>query len=193
MFAKNKEILDTFSNRRLLQTDDDNQVLMSDIVIVNQTGTGNFTTINDAVAAAPTIITGNHSFVDGWTTFNSSTFVVVGKGFVAVNITFRNTAGAIKHQAVAVRNGADLSTFHSCSFEAYQEILYVHSLYRECDIYGTVDFIFGNAAAVLRTPTFFPVSQCLTNSMPLPHRAERIRTRTPAFQFKTARFNRQIT
>ncbi|KAL2556641.1 putative pectinesterase/pectinesterase inhibitor 41 [Forsythia ovata] len=200
MSAKNQEILNTVSNRRLLQINDNNQVLVSDIVIVNQNGTGNFTTVNDAVAAAPlnansssgyfliyitagvyeeyvsiakknkylmmigdginqTIITGNHSFVDGWTTFNSSTFAVVGAGFVAVNITFRNTAGAIKHQAVAVRNGADLSSFYSCSFEAYQDTLYVHSLrqfYRECDIYGTVDFIFGNAAAVFQNCNLYP-------------------------------------
>ncbi|CAA2985595.1 probable pectinesterase pectinesterase inhibitor 7 [Olea europaea subsp. europaea] len=105
------------------------------------------------------IITGNHSFVDGWTIFNSSTFAVVGRGFVAVNSTFRNTAGAIKHHAVTVRNGADLSTFYSCSFEAYKDTLYVHSLrqfYRECDIYGTVDFIFGNAPAVFQNCNLFP-------------------------------------
>ncbi|CAA6675051.1 unnamed protein product [Spirodela intermedia] len=85
-----------------------------------------------------TIITGNRSVVDGWTTFNSATF---GNG------------GAVKHQAVAVRNGADQSTFHRCSFEGYQDTLYTHSLrqfYRQCDIYGTVDFIFGNAAVVFQ-------------------------------------------
>ncbi|CAA6662030.1 unnamed protein product [Spirodela intermedia] len=100
-----------------------------------------------------TIITGNRSVVDGWTTFNSATFAVLGQGFVAINITFRNTAGAAKHQAVAVRNGADQSTFHRCSFEGYQDTLYTHSLrqfYRQCDIYGTVDFIFGNAAVVFQ-------------------------------------------
>lgn len=78
---------------------------------------------------------------------------VVGKGFVAMNITFRNTAGAIKHQAVTVRVGSDLSIFYSCSFEGYQDPLYTHSFrqfYRECDIYGTVDFIFGNAAVVFQ-------------------------------------------
>ncbi|KAI9156683.1 hypothetical protein LWI28_010562 [Acer negundo] len=100
-----------------------------------------------------TVITGNHSVIDGWTTFNSSTFAVSGERFVAIDVTFRNTAGPEKHQAVALRNNADLSTFYRCSFEGYQDTLYVHSLrqfYRECDIYGTVDFIFGNAAAVFQ-------------------------------------------
>jgi len=84
---------------------------------------------------------------------------VVGTGFVGINMTIRNTAGAIKHQAVALRNGADLSTFYSCSFEGYQDTLYVHSLrqfYRECDIYGTVDFIFGNAAVVFQNCDLYP-------------------------------------
>lgn len=84
---------------------------------------------------------------------------VVGQGFVGINMTIRNTAGAIKHQAVALRNSADLSTFYSCSFEGYQDTLYVHSLrqfYRECDIYGTVDFIFGNAAVVLQNCNLYP-------------------------------------
>lgn len=84
---------------------------------------------------------------------------MVGQGFVGVNMTFRNTAGAIKHQAVAVRNGADLSTFYGCSFEGYQDTLYTHSLrqfYRECDIYGTVDFIFGNAKVVFQNCNLYP-------------------------------------
>ncbi|KAK4414259.1 putative pectinesterase/pectinesterase inhibitor 47 [Sesamum alatum] len=105
-----------------------------------------------------TVITGNRSVIDGWTTFNSATFVVSGERFVAMDITFQNTAGPEKHQAVAVRNNADLSTFYRCSFQGYQDTLYVHSLrqfYRECDIYGTVDFIFGNAAAVFQNCNLF--------------------------------------
>ncbi|PHU13316.1 hypothetical protein BC332_14521 [Capsicum chinense] len=51
--------------------------------------------------------------------FSCLSTAVVGQGFVAVNITFENTAGPINHQAVAVRNGADLSTFYSCSFHGY--------------------------------------------------------------------------
>ncbi|XVF41037.1 hypothetical protein PTKIN_Ptkin01aG0248100 [Pterospermum kingtungense] len=101
-----------------------------------------------------TIITGNHNRIDGWTTYNSSTFVVTGERFVAVDVTFKNTAGPDERQAVAVRNSADFSIFHRCSFVGYQDTLYVHSLrqfYRECDMYGTVDFIFGNAAAVFQS------------------------------------------
>ncbi|KAF3494175.1 hypothetical protein DY000_02051766 [Brassica cretica] len=91
-----------------------------------------------------TVVTGNRSVVDGWTTFNSATFAVTAPNFVAVNITFRNTAGPEKHQAVALRSGADFSIFYSCSFEAYQDTLYAHSLrqfYRECDVYGTFNAI----------------------------------------------------
>ncbi|XP_052180340.1 probable pectinesterase/pectinesterase inhibitor 41 [Diospyros lotus] len=200
MSERQKAIYESVSNRKLLQESVSQQVLVSDIAVVSQDGSQNFTTINDAVAAAPnntkaangyfliyviagvyeeyvsipknkkylmmigdginqTVITGNHSYVDGWTTFNSATFAVVAQGFVAVNMTFRNTAGAIKHQAVAVRSGADLSTFYLCSFEGYQDTLYVHSLrqfFRECDIYGTVDFIFGNAAVVFQNCNMYP-------------------------------------
>ncbi|KAA8520497.1 hypothetical protein F0562_014753 [Nyssa sinensis] len=100
-----------------------------------------------------TIITGSKSVGGGSTTFNSATVAVVGDGFIGRGITFRNTAGAANHQAVALRSGSDLSVFYQCSFEGYQDTLYVHSerqFYRECDIYGTVDFIFGNAAVVFQ-------------------------------------------
>ncbi|KAL8094636.1 putative pectinesterase/pectinesterase inhibitor 20 [Apium graveolens] len=184
--------------RRLYTVGDD--VLVNKTVVVDPSGNGNFTTINDALNAAPnntngiygyylihvvagvyeeyvnvikskkyvmmvgdginqTIITGNRSVADGWTTFNTGTFIVVGQGFVGVDMTIRNTAGAVKHQAVALRNNADLSTFYKCSFEGYQDTLYPHSLrqfYRECDIYGTIDFIFGNAAVVLQNCNIYP-------------------------------------
>lgn len=81
-----------------------------------------------------------------------------GDGFIAQGITIRNTAGPQKHQAVALRSGSDLSVFYQCSFEGYQDTLYVHSnrqFYKECDIYGTVDFIFGNAAVVLQNCNIF--------------------------------------
>ncbi|XP_061363137.1 pectinesterase 2-like [Gastrolobium bilobum] len=100
-----------------------------------------------------TIITGSKSVGGGSTTFASATVAVTGDGFIAQDITFRNTAGAANHQAVALRSGSDLSVFYRCGFEGYQDTLYVHSqrqFYRECDIYGTVDFIFGNAAVVFQ-------------------------------------------
>lgn len=100
-----------------------------------------------------TIIKANRNVVDGYTTFRSATLAVVGAGFIAKGITVENYAGAAKHQAVALRSGSDLSAFYQCSFVGYQDTLYVHSLrqfYRECDIYGTVDFIFGNAAVVFQ-------------------------------------------
>jgi pectinesterase len=78
---------------------------------------------------------------------------VNGKGFIAQDMTFENTAGPAKHQAVALRCDSDLSVFYRCAFEGYQDTLYAHSLrqfYRDCDVYGTVDFIFGDAAVVLQ-------------------------------------------
>ncbi|RZC85859.1 hypothetical protein C5167_026520 [Papaver somniferum] len=100
-----------------------------------------------------TVITGNRNFIDGWTTFRSATFAVAGRGFIARDITFENTAGPEKHQAVALRSDSDLSAFYRCGILGYQDTLYAHSLrqfYRECKITGTVDFIFGNGAAIFQ-------------------------------------------
>ncbi|GMY16965.1 pectinesterase 3-like [Fagus crenata] len=175
-------------DRRLLQS----SVKVTNYnLVVAKDGTGNFTTIGEAVAAAPnssttrfviyikagayfenveverkkanlmflgdgigkTVVKASRNVVDGWTTFRSATVAVVGNGFIAKGITFENSAGPSKHQAVALRSGSDFSAFYQCSFVGYQDTLYVHSLrqfYRECDIYGTVDFIFGNAAVVFQ-------------------------------------------
>uniref|UniRef100_A0A0D6R300 Pectinesterase n=1 Tax=Araucaria cunninghamii TaxID=56994 RepID=A0A0D6R300_ARACU len=100
-----------------------------------------------------TVITGNKNVQDGTTTFRSATFAVSGDGFIARDMTFENTAGAQKHQAVALRVGADQSVVYRCSIKGYQDTLYVYSLrqfYSQVDIYGTVDFIFGNAAVVIQ-------------------------------------------
>ncbi|KAK7397154.1 hypothetical protein VNO78_18321 [Psophocarpus tetragonolobus] len=100
-----------------------------------------------------TIITSNRNFMQGWTTFRTATLAVSGKGFIARDMSFRNTAGPVNHQAVALRVDSDQSAFYRCSVEGHQDTLYAHSLrqfYRECEIYGTIDFIFGNGAAVLQ-------------------------------------------
>ncbi|XP_057498614.1 pectinesterase-like [Actinidia eriantha] len=100
-----------------------------------------------------TIITGSLNVVDGSTTFRSATVAAVGDGFIAQDIWFQNTAGPKKHQAVALRVGADRSVINRCQIDAYQDSLYAHSnrqFYRDSYITGTVDFIFGNAAVVLQ-------------------------------------------
>jgi pectinesterase len=101
-----------------------------------------------------TVIKASRNVVDGSTTFRSATVAVVGNNFLARDLTIENSAGPSKHQAVALRVGADLSAFYRCSFVGYQDTLYVHSLrqfFRECDIYGTIDFIFGNSAVVFQS------------------------------------------
>ncbi|KAL3642874.1 putative pectinesterase/pectinesterase inhibitor 12 [Castilleja foliolosa] len=100
-----------------------------------------------------TVISGNKSVGDGWTTFRSATLAVSGDGFLARDLTFENTAGPGKHQAVALRINADLAAVYRCTITGYQDTLYVHSFrqfYRECDIYGTIDYIFGNAAVIFQ-------------------------------------------
>ncbi|GLT85644.1 hypothetical protein SLE2022_038300 [Rubroshorea leprosula] len=160
-------------------------------VVVTADGTGNFTNITAAVAAAPdnsmrrfviyikrgvykenvevkkkkwnimmvgdginaTVISGNWSHVDGWTTFRTATFGASGRGFIARDITFENTAGPGKHQAVALRSDSDLSVFLRCEIRGYQDSLYTHSMrqfFKQCTIRGTVDFIFGDATVVFQ-------------------------------------------
>nr|VDD52977.1 unnamed protein product [Brassica oleracea] len=100
------------------------------------------------------IVSGKLNVIDGTPTFQSATFTVFGKGFMARDMGFINTAGPSKHQAVALMVSADLAAFYRCTINAYQDTLYVHAqrqFYRECTIIGTVDFIFGNAASVLQS------------------------------------------
>ncbi|KAG8378397.1 hypothetical protein BUALT_Bualt08G0133200 [Buddleja alternifolia] len=100
-----------------------------------------------------TIVSGNLNNADGVATFNSATFAVFGKGFIARDMGFQNTAGAIKRQAVALLSTADQSVFFRCRIEGYQDSLFIHTnrqFYRECYIYGTVDFIFGYGSGVIQ-------------------------------------------
>ncbi|KAL6176818.1 hypothetical protein ACLB2K_053451 [Fragaria x ananassa] len=167
MSSKARAVYDSVINRRrhLLQAGDE-EVVVKDIVVVSQDGTGNFTTINDDINAAPnnsvasdgyflvyitagvyeeyvsiiskkkyllligdginqTIITGSNSVGGGSTTFNSATLAVVATGFIAVNITVRNTAGPSMGQAVAVRNGAYLEAMEA--WKEYSRTVYLQN------------------------------------------------------------------
>lgn len=76
-----------------------------------------------------------------------------GDGFIAKDIGFHNNAGPQGEQAIALTMASDQSVLYRCSIAGYQDTLYaliLRQFYRECDIYGTVDFIFGNAAAVFQ-------------------------------------------
>ncbi|RZC94025.1 hypothetical protein C5167_016721 [Papaver somniferum] len=201
VFPEYGEMVDGFprwvtrKDRRLLQASTNATAMSADLVVAKD-GSGNFTTISEAVEAAPksstkrfviyikeggyfenvevvkkktmlmfigdgigkTVVKAHRNVVDGWTTFRSATVAVMGKGFIARDMTFENSAGPSKHQAVALRSGADLSAFYRCSFVGYQDTLYAHSLrqfYKECDVYGTVDFVFGNAAVVLQDSNLY--------------------------------------
>ncbi|KAG0466871.1 hypothetical protein HPP92_018451 [Vanilla planifolia] len=111
----------------------------------------NITIVGDGMNA--TVISGSLNFVDGSTTFNSATLAAVGDGFILQDLCVENTAGPEKHQAVAVRIGADKSVVNRCQIRGYQDTLYAHSLrqfYRDSLISGTIDYIFGNAAVVFQ-------------------------------------------
>ncbi|XWS37984.1 hypothetical protein CRYUN_Cryun19dG0091400 [Craigia yunnanensis] len=105
-----------------------------------------------------TVIKGGKSKSDKITTFHTAAFAATGAGFIARDMTFENYAGPAKHQAVALRIGADHAVVYRCIIKGYQDTLYVHSnrqFYRESDIYGTVDFICGNAAVVLQNCSIY--------------------------------------
>ncbi|KAL5701124.1 pectinesterase [Ranunculus cassubicifolius] len=166
------------------------------IIKVAQDGTGEYTTIGEALDSIPnyktnrtfiyvkkgiyhehvevppmktritligdgidkTIIRDNRNVVDGWGTYESATVSVNGEGFVAIELTIENSSGPTKNQAVALVSTSNHSAFYRCSFLGYQDTLYAHSntqFYKECDIYGTVDTVFGDAKAVFQNCTFY--------------------------------------
>ncbi|KZV39863.1 pectinesterase 2-like [Dorcoceras hygrometricum] len=111
----------------------------------------NVTMIGDGIGK--TILTGNKFVSSNVSTPDSRTFGVFGNGFVAQGITFRNTAGRQAGRAVALMSLTNHSVFYRCSFEGYQDTLYINrgiQFFKECDIYGTVDMIFGDPTAILQ-------------------------------------------
>ncbi|QHO34164.1 Pectinesterase [Arachis hypogaea] len=100
-----------------------------------------------------TIITGCKNFHEGTKTMRTSTFSTNADDFIAKSIAFENTAGAEGHQAVALRVQGDRSAFFDCAMRGYQDTLYAHAhrqFYRNCEISGTIDFIFGYGTTLIQ-------------------------------------------
>ncbi|GIP12638.1 hypothetical protein J1TS5_48080 [Paenibacillus macerans] len=108
-------------------------------------------------------------------TFATPTLFLGGSHLVVENLTISNTAGQGERigQAVAVYAHCDQAVFRNCTFKGHQDTLFTGPLppapreraafggiplkehhehyrqhYQNCYIEGTVDFIFGGAAAV---------------------------------------------
>ncbi|URD84510.1 pectinesterase [Musa troglodytarum] len=56
-----------------------------------------------------TKITGKLNYIDGTATFKTATVAIVGDGFIGKDLWIENSAGAAKHQAVALRVQSDKS------------------------------------------------------------------------------------
>ncbi|MED6120129.1 hypothetical protein PIB30_018156 [Stylosanthes scabra] len=100
-----------------------------------------------------TIVTGHKNFVDGVKTMQTASFANTAPGFIAKSMAFENSAGWEKHQAVAFRNQGDMSAFYDVAFHGFQDTLYVQAnrqFFRNCEVSGTIDFIFGTSATVIQ-------------------------------------------
>ncbi|KAL6614074.1 hypothetical protein ACP70R_036344 [Stipagrostis hirtigluma subsp. patula] len=100
-----------------------------------------------------TVITGNlNADTPGVSTFNTATVGVLADGFMARDLTMANTAGPDAHQAVAFRSSGDRTVLDTVELLGHQDTLYAQAMrhfYTRCRVSGTVDFVFGNSAAVL--------------------------------------------
>ncbi|KAG9440197.1 hypothetical protein H6P81_020362 [Aristolochia fimbriata] len=101
-----------------------------------------------------TIVTGNKSTIDGLSTAATATAAILGKQFMARNMSFENTAGRGKGAGVALRVESDLSVFYNCRIEGYDSTLLAFTrrqFYRNCVISGAVDIVHGDAIAVFQS------------------------------------------
>lgn len=97
------------------------------------------------------IITGNRrSGVGGYTTSTCQTVEILGDNFYCENITMQNTSGVDAGQAVTLKVYADKAVFKNVKLIGYQDTHLTSNVgtdrqyYLNCDIRGSVDFIFGN-------------------------------------------------
>ncbi|KAG8046763.1 hypothetical protein GUJ93_ZPchr0008g13408 [Zizania palustris] len=100
-----------------------------------------------------TIISGSRSYGNtNNCTPCTATLSAQGHGFMARDLTIENTAGPDKGQAVALFSNSNCSVFLRCEVRGFQDTLLAENhlqFYRDCIISGTVDFVFGEAAAAV--------------------------------------------
>ncbi len=84
-------------------------------------------------------------------TNTSFSFAADASDFIALNLTFANSAGPVG-QAVALRTNADRQVFYHCKIIGHQDTYYTFGHYRnflkDCFIEGTTDYIFGRSTVV---------------------------------------------
>ncbi|CAI5942215.1 unnamed protein product [Closterium sp. NIES-65] len=99
-----------------------------------------------------TVITGNRSNGAGFNTWDTPSFAAAGNNFVTMGIRFENTARPRMEAAVAFRSTADRTIAYRCVFSGFQDTLNAHQgrqYYRNCVIFGHVDFIYGRRGAAV--------------------------------------------
>jgi pectinesterase len=82
-------------------------------------------------------------------TFRTPSTVIDADDFIAENLTFENSAGAVG-QALAIRVDGDRAVFRRCRFLGWQDTMFLNrgrQYFEDCYITGHVDFIFGAATA----------------------------------------------
>jgi polygalacturonase/pectin methylesterase-like acyl-CoA thioesterase len=180
---------------------DESVVVPGKLIVVAQDGSGDYTTIKDALASIPsdntirtviyikagtyhekvnvtspnvsfvgegrdvtTIVNGDYGGTDGQSgnvggTFNTYTVQASADGFTASNLTIQNSAyprGTVG-TAVALAVKSDQAVFDNIKLLGYQDTLYTginaknkgREYFHNCIIEGDVDFIFGEAPAVV--------------------------------------------
>ncbi|URD84499.1 pectinesterase [Musa troglodytarum] len=173
--------------RRLLQQ---SPAELKPNVTVAKDGSGDVKTIGEAVlrvnrslanvmmigdGTSKTKITGKLNYIDGTATFKTATVAIVGDGFIGKDLWIENSAGAAKHQAVALRVQSDKSVFYNVRMDGYQDTLYVHTkrqFYRECTISGTQNIVTAQGRKDRRQASAIILHNCTISADPAYFRPE---------------------